>query len=302
MPGAGAAAPVAWAPETSYLGGTPTDPTYREPGANIQVQTAELSRNLLEIVAPDDPQTQDFLAQNIEGQLGISWILKNDDYHRLIFNDGFTSFTSGLVNSAEWYLGVDYIGGTTERQIKGWAPATAEAVYNGTTEAVRVTVTGPYGDEEQNTDITPGTVQRAGDEVPGHGATLSINSTDITKLQTATVSFEQISRLQRGPEPKPTNAVAGNVQQSVDMAAVYEGPERYKLALGGPTANTVESQVDAVPATLSFNVGGTTVADYQFGTTKPDTYNWTDLANNDADLNEEITFLATDVTGSDPTA
>jgi hypothetical protein len=301
MTGAGSST-VAWAPEQSYLGGTGTSPTYREPGANIQIQTAELTRNLLEIVAPDDPETQDFLSQNLDGQLGISWILRTDDYHRLLFNDGFTSFTSGLVNSAEWYLGVDYIGGTTERQIKGWAPATAEVVYNGTEEAVRVTVTGPFGDEEQNTSITPGTIQRAGDEVPGHGATLSVNNTEITKLQSATVSLEQISRLQTGPEVKPLDAVQGNVQESVDMTAIYEGPEQYKLALGGPTANTVESQVDAVPVTLDFDVAGTAVASYDFATAKPETYSWEDLANNDADLNETVNFRATGITASDPTA
>lgn len=301
MSGAGAAT-VAWAPEESYRGGTGTSPTYREPGAGIRVQQAELSRNLLAILAPDDPEAQDFLATQLDGQLGVSFILTNDEYHRLVFNDGFTGFTSGTVNSAEWYLGADFLGGTTERQIKGWAPATMEAVYNGTTDAVRVTLTGAYADETQNTSITPGSVQRAGDEVPGHGASLSINGTDITKLQTATVSLSQISRLQRGADPKPLDAVQGNVQESVQMGAIYEGPERYKLALGGPTANSVEKQIDSVTATASFSVGGTTVADYSFATTKPESYNWEDLANNDADLQESVNFRATGITASDPTA
>jgi len=301
MTGAGSAT-VAWAPEDSYLGGVAADPTYYEPGANIQVQEAELSRNLLEILAPDDPEAQDFLSTFIEGQLSVSFILRDDDYHRLLFNDGFTGFTSGLANSAEWYLGVDYIGGTTERQIQGWAPATAEIAYNGTTEAVRVTITGPYGDEEQNTSITPGTVQRAGDEVPGHGASLSIDGTDVAKLQSATVAFSQVSRLQRGADPRPLDAVAGNVQEDVSMTAIYEGPERYELALGSSGATATQDSVDAVPATLSFDIGGSTVADYSFATTKVDTYDWTDLANNDADLEEDIGFLATGVTASDPTA
>jgi hypothetical protein len=302
MMGAGSAAPVAWAPETSYLGGTEASPTYREPGTNVRVQRAELSRNLLAILAPDDPEAQDYLSTFIEGQLSVSFILKNDEFHRLLFNDGFTGFTSGVANSAEWYLGVDYLGGTTERQIKGWAPATAEIAYNGTTEAVRVTITGPYGDEETDESITPGTVQRAGDEVPGHAATLSIDGTDVTKLQNATVAFSQIARLQRGADPRPLDAVAGNVQEDVSMAAIYSGPERYELALGSAGATATEDTVDAVPATLSFDVGGSTVAEYSFATTKPDTYDWTDLADNDADLQEDIAFLATGLTASDPTA
>jgi hypothetical protein len=302
MPGAGSST-VAWAPESSYLGGTGGTPTYRVPGTNVQVQDIELTRNLLAILAPGDVETQQWLAQQMEGALGLSWILKNDEFHRLVFNDGFTSFTSGLANSAEWYLGVDYASGTTERQIKGFASARCSLEYSGPTEAVRVTLVGAYGDEEQNTSITPGTIADTGSEVAGHGASLSINSNTVTKLQSATLTFENIARLQRGPSVKPIEAVAGNVTQSIDMQTIYQGPERYKLALGGPTANTIEKSVDQVPGSLSFDApDGTTIADYQFSDVAPENYNWQDLVNNDADLNESVQFNATGVTASDPTA
>jgi len=301
MPGAGSST-VAWAAEESYLGGTGTDPTYREPGTNVEVQTAELSRNLLEIVAPGDVETQTFLAQNLEGQLSVSFILKNDEFHRLVFNDGFTGFTSGLANSAEWYLGVDYVGGTTERQIQGWAPATAEIAYNGATEAVRVTLTGPYGDEQKNTSITPGTISDAGDEVPGHGAEFSINNTTVSKAQSATLSFESISRLQRGTSQKPIEAVAGNVTSSIDIQDIYDGPAQYELALGGPGASSIQTDVDEVTGSLTFSDGTDDVATYDLARVAPDTYGWQDLVNNDADLNESITYNAAGVTASDPTA
>jgi len=301
MPGAGSST-VAWAAETSYLGGVGGTPTYRMPGTNLTVQTAELSRNLLSIVAPGDVETQTFLAQNLGGQLGVQFILKNDEFHRLVFNDGFTGFTSGLVNSAEWYLGVDYIGGTTERQIKGWAPATCRIEYSGTTETVRVTLVGPYGDEEKNTSITPGTIADTGDEVPGHGASFDIDGTTVSKLQSATFAFENISRLQRGTSQKPIEAVAGNVTESINMQTIYDGPTQYERALGGAGATSVESAVDEVPASVSFDVGGSTVADYSFSKVAPNTYGWTDLVNNDANLNEPIEINATGVTASDPTA
>jgi hypothetical protein len=302
MTGAGSST-AAWTAETSYLGGTGADPTYRLPGTNVQTETAEITRNLLDIVAPGDVETQRWIARNFEGQLSLSWILAADDFHRFLFNDSFTGFTSGLVNSAEWYLGVDYTGGTTERQIKGWAPATAQVAYSGSTEAVRVTVTGPYGDEVQNASITPGTISKPTDEVPGHGTTFSINSTTIgDRLQSATMQLQQISRLVRGASNKPIEAVAGNVQESISMASVYNGPERYKLALGGTTANSVEKDVDSVPATLGFDVGGNTIADYSFSKIAPENYDWVDLVNNEAELNEQIEWNATGLTASDPTA
>jgi hypothetical protein len=302
MTGAGAGS-IAWAAETSYLGGVSGTPTYYEPGTNVQVNTAELSRNLLAILAPGDVEAQEYLAQNLEGQLDVSFILKNDDFHRLIFNDGFTGFTSGLANSAEWYLGVDYNGGTTERQIKGWAPASANIEYSGSTETVRVTLSGAYGDEEQNTSLTPGSVQSAGDEVPGFGTTLSIAGSDVgERLQSATLSFENIARLQTGASQKPIEAVQGNVQTSIDMSAIYTGPELYERALGSSGATTVQEDVDNVSGTVTFDAAGTTIADYSLSTVAPETYDWQDLINNEADLNESINFRGAGVTGSDPTA
>lgn len=303
MPGGAGSATLAWAPETSYLGGVGASPTYYEAGTNAEVGTAELNRNLLEILAPDDVETQEFLAQNLEGQLNVSWILKTDEFHRLVFNDSFTGFTSGLANSAEWYLGVDYGSGTTERQIKGFAPATCTITYNGATETVRVDLQGGYGDEEKNTSITPGTIQRTGDEVPGFGTTLSIDGTAIGDfLQSATLTFDQIARLLTGNSQKPVEAVAGNVQQSVEMGAIYDGPEQYERVLGSTGASTIQTDVDEVPGSLSFSASGSTLADYSFTSVAPDNYDWTDLVNNEAELNEVITFLATGVTASDPTA
>jgi len=305
MPSGAGSATVAWAPEQSYLGGTGTSPTYRLPGTNVTVQDAELSRNLLQILAPTDVEAQNYLAQQLEGALGLQWTLTNDEYHRLLFNDSFTGFTSGLANSAEWYLGVDYVGGTTERQIKGWAPATCNVEYSGTTEMVTVTMTGAYGDEEKNTSITPGTIAdtSAGNEVPGHGASVSLASTSLDEyLQNATLQFENISRLIRGAKQKPVEAVAGNVQASADINVIYDGPDLYERILGSAGVSTIQETVDSVTGSLTFSAAGTERASYDFSTVKPDTYNWQDLVNNDAELQEAVSLLATGTTGSDPTA
>jgi hypothetical protein len=302
MTGAGSGS-VAWASETSYNGGTAADPTFYGLGTNVQTQTAELTRNLLRIYAPGDVEAQNTLAQNLSGQLGLQFILKNDEFHRLIFNDGFTSFTSGLANSAEVYLGCDYASGTTERQFRGWAPASATIAFNGATETVQVTLSGGFATEEKNTSLTPGTVQRAGDEVPGFGTTLSIDGTDVgERLQSATLSFEQISRLQTGASQTPIEAVAGNVQESIEMAAIYDGPELYERALGSTGASTIEDDVDEVSGSLSFDANGSTVADYSFTSVAPDVYGWEGVLDNEADTQESITLVAHGVSGSDPTA
>ncbi|WP_338844106.1 hypothetical protein WHO98_12185 (plasmid) [Halobacterium salinarum] len=299
MSGAGSAS-LAWAPETNYLSGVGDSPTYRDFGASETVDASELSRNLLEIYAPDDPETQSFLAQNLGGQLDVSFLMRDDDYHRLIFSDGFTGFASGLAPSAEVYAGVDTAQGTTERQFRGWSPATASISYNGPTETVRVTLSGAYGTEERNQSLTPGVIDAGGDEVPGHGAALSLAGTPVSKLQSATLSFEGLSRLQRGPQQTPVDAVVGNVSTSVEMQSLYEDPRLYERVLGSAGASTIEKTVDEVAASLEFAVEGSTVASYDFQAA-PDTYDWQDLVNPDNDLTESITWRGRAVTGSDPT-
>jgi len=299
MSGAGSAS-LAWAPETDYLLGVGDTPTYRDFGANETVETSELSRNLLEIYAPDDPETQSFLARNLGGQLDVSFIMRDDQFHRLIFADGFTGFTSGPAPSAEVYAGVDTIDATTERQFMGWAPATASVAYSGSTEAVRVTLSGAYGTEKKNTSLTPGTIESGSDEVPGHGASLSFAGTPVEKLQSATLNFEGLSRLHRGPQQEPVDAVVGNVSTSVDIQSIYQDPTHYERILGSAGASTMEESVDEVAAELAFDVEGSTVASYQFQAA-PDTYDWVDLVNPDNDLNESINYLGRSVTGSDPT-
>lgn len=301
MPGAGSAYEVAWAAETSYLGGTGTGPTYYAVGTNPTVETAELSNNLLKVVAPGDPEAQRYLAQNLEGQLSVSFVMTNDEYHRLIFSDGNTGFTSGTFPSAEWYLGVDHFGSTTERQIQGWVPATASIQYQ-QGQPVRVTLTGPYGDEQKNTSISPGTIVDAGDEVPHHGANLSVDGTTITKLQSAQLNISQIARLIRGTDRHPVEAVQGAVETSLDHTAVYESSDRLELAYGSSGSTTPQDQVGGVSGSLAFSANGSTIADYTLTGATPESVAWDDLVNPDEDLTQPVTYQVESVSGSDPDA
>jgi len=193
------------------------------------------------------------------------------------------------------------LSGTTERQIKGWAPASATIEYSGATEAVRVALSGAYGEEVRGTSLTPGTISDTGDEVPGHGTQFKINGIEVAKLQSATLTFENVSRLIRGADQKPVDAVAGNVSESADVVAIYDGSDLYELALGTGGTTTIQSDPDEVSATVTFDVDGSTVADYT-GTVAPDSYDWADLVNPDANLTENVAFLMRGITGSDPTA
>jgi len=304
MPGAGSST-VAFVPESSY-NTTPGSPTYYLPGTNIQVETAEIDRNLLRLSLPGNVEDDDAIAQRLDGQLSVSFVAQNDDFHRILFNDSNTGFTSGRSASAEWYLGVDLLDGSTvERQIQGWSPTSAEITYSGSTEAVRVTMTGFYAEEDTNTSITPGSITNnsTGNEVPGHGAKLEFDSTTVSKLESATVRFESISRpLFDSTDPIATDAVTGDVQETVNMTGVFEGSTYLEYAYGSSGASTIEDFVSSISSTLTLDHDGSTIADYSFTDAKPRTYNWESLVDNSADLSEPVEWWATGVTASDPTA
>lgn len=305
MPGAGAAT-LAFAEETSYNGGVGGTPTYYLPGTNPVVETAELGRNLQRIQVPGNVEDDDAIAQRVDGQCGVSFIPTSDDYHRLVFNDSYTGFTSGRPQSAEWYLGTDLLSGSTvERQVQGWIPQTAAINYNGATESVRASIAGPYAEEDKNTSITPGTINNdsTGNEVPGHGATLKFGGTKVSKLQSATIQIQDISRRHFGSvDPIATDAAMGNVNESVSMTGVFEGATWLEYAYGSSGASSVEDFVDSISCTLTLDHDGSTIADYTFDAVKPRNYNWQDLINNDADLTEPVEWWATGITASDPTA
>ncbi|AFH22019.1 hypothetical protein OSG_eHP14_00195 [environmental Halophage eHP-14] len=305
MTGAGSST-VAFVPEDSY-NTTPGSPTYYLPGQNVQVETSELSRNLARLAAPTDVEDSDAVAQRVDGQLDVSFVLNSDDFHRIVFNNASnTGFTSGAAASCEWYLGVDLSNGTTvERQIQGWAPQTMTVNYQGTTDSVRVSLSGLYAEEDTNTSITPGTIENTstGDEVPGHGAKWEFDSTTVSKLQSATLTISNISRAHFGStDPVVQDVVTGDVNSELQATGIFEGSTWLEYALGSSGASSVEDFVNSVSSTITFDHDGTTIADYSFSNAKPRNYNWQDLVARGSDLTEPITWWASDVTASDPTA
>ena len=302
MSGAGGA-DVSYASEVGFLGGVGDTPEYVLPGRNVQHDTGEITNNLLKIVAPDDPEAQRYIFQNFEGSFGVSWLMSTDEYHKWLFNNGNTSWQSGGVPSLEWYIGADLVSGNyVERQIQGWVPATLSAEYTGPDSGVRVSVSGPYAKEGDASSMTPGTITRPSGEVPGHGATLTVNGSTETYLQSCTLNIEQIARLIPGPSRYAVDAVHGDVNVTLDVAAIPQDASRLKRAYGSSTATEPQSSPeDGVTATLTFSEDGTEKVSYDMANIYPANYNWDSLVAADTDLTDPITYNVAGLTGSDPT-
>jgi len=289
---------IAYAVEQSYLGGVGGAPTYRLPGRDIRVQDLSIDNALEPLRDPGDILPSEQLAQNFEGALELSWVLSGNQFHELVFNDDTDSsglndsYTDGVFPSAEWYMGLDYVGGTAERVARGVIPTSWSVEYSQGSE-VEVSFTAVYGDEELSTSLTQGSITRETDAVPGHGADLTIDSVGQTKLQSATLSVDSVARLQRGPSRAPIAAVAGAAEVSLDTSAIFSGPDQLESAYGSAGATSPQALVGGVGGTLTFARDGTQVAQYNLSGLTPNDYAWDDLVNPDEDVTESVTFNAT---------
>lgn len=308
MTGAGAAT-VAYTPESSFLGGPSGTPTYYLPGSNTLVETASIDNFLTRIREPNTRESVRSVAQSLEGGLTVSFNLgtgdsaSRADFHDLIFNatdgSGNDTLDSSLPPSAEWYLGTDYESGgtisTAERVAKGWVCVQATVAYT-QGDLVRVTLDGVYGDESYNTSITPGTIVSPGDEADFHEVTLTLDSTTQSKLQSATLTFDDLARFERGTSRQPIAAVAGPSPVTLDAQAIFTEVDQVELAYGGSGNTSVQDSLTGVSGSLTVSPEGTTAADYRFSGLKPATYEWSDLVNADESMTEPVTFQNNGIT------
>lgn len=291
MTGAGAAT-VAFALETDYLGALETDVDgnvkYWQPGKDIEVTELSLQNQLQRISDPGDPEALAHIAGNLEGALGVTFTLAGDDWHQTVFNDGTaTGFVDGRMAYSRWFFGVDYLDGTAERAAKGAVVSDASVQYQ-QGQVSSVTLTLLYGDEENNTSITPSGIQSAGesDIYNFSGANLDVDAVTQARLETAELSMALNPQFHRGPQRTPLDATLGNVETTLSTDAVYTGPSQQEIAYGGAQP---ASSIDAVNATLSFENRVPNTITYNLSGAKPDTYAWQNLVGEE-NLTEPITY------------
>ena len=295
MPGAGSAT-VAFAMEPEYLG-EPSDPTYYQPGKNIEVTELSLQNALQRIYDPSSPEPLESLVGNLEGAVSVTFTLTNDNWHQAVFNDADSAFESGRMPSSRWYFGVDYLDGTTERVAKGAVVTEATISYQ-QGEPVTVSLTLIYGDEAEEESITPSAIEKAGEGAVHNfsGTDLDVDDVGQTKLQSADLSITTNARFHRGTQRQPLDATIGGVETTLSTDAIYSGPTQMEIAYGGATP---ADALDAVDASLSFENALSEEIGYTLGGLKPDTYGWADLVEPDTDLTESIEYHVSSVEVAD---
>jgi len=300
MPGAGSGT-LAFATESSYLGGVGGTPTYYAFGENESVADLEITNNLTRIFDPGSPETRTSVAENFEGAWEVEFIPKNNDWLRLLYNNANSDgFTSGTAPSFELYAGVDYRGGTTERQAKGCIVTRCDVSWT-QGEETRVTLSGVYGDESTNTSITPGTISDAGTVATFHTASWTVDTVTIDELQSASISIEPVYRLIRGVDRTPADAVNEQPTPTLEVEAVYDGPKNLELVFGADGATSPQDTVADVSGSVEWlDSGGSTIFDFTYDVMTPASTNWNNLVNPEETLTDPTSFHIHGLTSTAP--
>jgi len=294
MTGAGSAE-VAFASENSY-GSLPADPTYYQPGIDVEVSEASLDNALTRARQPDDPRPAGSREGNLEGALSVTFTLTDTNFHDLVFADAGTALASEamLAPTATWYLGADVLGSTEERFLAG--AAVESVTWNWQQgEDVTVDLTIIYGTEKDLTTPASITQPSVADAVPSHACDVQLDATSVSKLQSFSLEVAGMARFRRGQQREPVDAVVGAYEPSASLQAILEDGTRREFAYGSSTATTPQDSIDKQSGSFEVANSSGTVATYNLSGLQPTSYNWSDLVAADTDITDPTDFHVTDI-------
>jgi len=289
----GGAATVAFVKEDSFQT-EPGTPDYFLPGVNPTIDEIEVANALERLRLPDQAESVESIAGRFEGAFSASWAMSADrvaDVHDIVFNSGGTDFVNGAAATSSWYLGLDYLSGTAERNAIGFAPTEYSIEFSADENTVTESITGVHADEAFSTSITPTSIKEpgTGETIPFHGADLDIDAVGQTKLQSFSLTISNIARPQWGASRFPLDMVIDAPDATLDVEAIFSEQDQLELAYGGGGSSVSEPQTDVpgVSATITLSEGGSTARTVNLSQVTLDTYNWNQLVSNE-DATESI--------------
>lgn len=285
-------------------GGAPTDSDYKAFGRDQRVTELSFDNALQRLRNPADPEAVETIATTFEGAVSVECVLGNPWWLNHLLGDepvagGEASApysytwtpTTGRVQSARVFVGVDYLNGVTERQLEGVVFTEAELSLS-IGEPVTLTLTGFYGSETPNASLTPGsTPEEQATPLIYHSGSLDIpTGTTVAKPQDATLTVATGARPHRGWEREPIDAVIGGVETDLSLSKIITSTSQRNLGYGS-SAGPQDRVSGAADATLAFTTPGATGFTVTMGGVTPGGYAWTNVGDPDADVLEDIDYV-----------
>lgn len=290
MTGAGSSE-VAFSSEESY-GTLPAEPTWYQPGIDLEVGSASPDRALTRARHPDDPRPAGSRPGNREGAFSVTFTLTDTNIHDLVVADAGTALASEamLAPTATWYLGSQTLPGLQERFVTG--AAVESVTWNWQQgEDVSVDLTIIYGDEDGSLTTPESITKPSVSDVSGsYATTFDIDAASVEMLLSLTLEVSGMARFRRGQQQEPVDAVVGAYEPSMTVEAILQDGTRRDLVYGSSSATTPQDEIDTSPATLGFDNAAGTIATYNVQDIQPTSYDWSNLVSADTDTTDSAEF------------
>lgn len=297
--------------EDNGFAASPTDSSHKTFGADVTVDSAELSNNPTNFFDPGSREAAERVAQAFDGSWSVSFTLANPWIWRAVIDTPSTSgtgpythtFSGETPSSMRILLGSEV--NTNERVLKGCVASTCtlDVADNG---SVDVTLSGAYADEDETSGSLQSQVSESFEPLLFHDGSLTVDSTTYTLVQSGTLTIENNIDLvpalgQRvpadySPKVRSTTVDWSQIVNTVDGDSVLQ--QSYG---GGTTPSTRMDSDDEVDGTLVFD-NGESGANQNKQTVKfnstafPDDYGRTGTGDPAADYIEEQTLFVRQVT------
>jgi len=297
MTGAGSGT-LLFGKEGSFKGSLSPADTGWHFGRNPTVQTASLDRQLEQLREAGTIEDVEAVAQNLEGAFTVTAVINgavHGDVEDIIFNDGGAGFTTGPANSAQVWLGSEYLdsGGTSDkvRALSGVIPTQYEVSFQ-QGGLVEYTVTMLYADESGGT--APGTINSpaGGQDAAFHSYQLDIAGSRIQKLESATLSMSNLYRYHRGDQQSPVDATLGAPELSLSVTAIWDDPSnQLEYAYGDTGDTTPQDSMTGQSATVDIDYASSDITQYGLSGCKPTTYDWENVLDGESDTTESVEWV-----------
>jgi hypothetical protein len=135
---------------------SPTDSDYKSPGKDHVITDLTIDNALAQLRNANDPEIVDAIKTTFDGAFNLEFALGNPWFLNHVFGGEPTSTgagpydhtwtpQTGRCQSSRWFIGVDYLDGTAERELKGTVFPSMELSWT-RDDVPRVSLTGFYAD------------------------------------------------------------------------------------------------------------------------------------------------------------
>lgn len=280
---------------------SPTDSDYKTPGKDHVITDLSLDNALARLRNSGFVEQREAIKTTFEGAFNVEFALGNPWFLNHVFGGPPTSsgsgpytYTwtpqSGRCQSSRWYVGVDYLNGVAERELKGVVFPQMELSWT-PDDVPRVSLTGFYASEDFNTGLTPGSTPTEQQTTYAPSAlTLDLpNTSTVAKLQSATLTVAPNTRPHRGTGPEPIDAVIGDWTTDLSVEDIITDTSQLQAAYGSSSATTTQDRIDGLAdARLAFDGPGSNAFTVDLTQLTPSTHAWNEIGNPESDITESV--------------